>query len=83
DTGAYLRVCDESPMVDKRARKERWEELEREYLNEKITLRGLLARQVTADSLQGELSDAQCAVSQLQSSAYYPVCSRLALARCE
>lgn len=83
DTGAFLRVCDESPVVDKRAWKERWEELEREYLNEKITLRGLRARQVTADSLQGELSDAQRAVSQLQSSAYYPVCSRLALAKSE
>nr|WP_243733516.1 hypothetical protein [Raoultella sp. BIGb0149] len=75
DTGAFLRVCDESPVVDKRAWKERWNELEREYLNEQITLRGLRARQVTADSLHGELSDALRAISQLQSSAYYPVCS--------
>nr|QUN01893.1 ATPase involved in DNA repair [Escherichia coli] len=31
----------------------------------------------------GELSDAERAVSQLQSSAYYPVCRQLALARNE
>ena len=83
DTGAFLRVCDESPLVDKRAWKERWNELEREYLNEQITLRGLRERQVTADSLQGELSDALRAINQLQSSAYYPVCSLLALAKSE
>lgn len=83
DTGAFLRVCDESPVVNKRAWKERWDELERDYLNEQITLRGLRARQVSAGTLQGELSDAERAVGQLQSSAYYPVCSRLALARGE
>ncbi|MEU74154.1 hypothetical protein EDK46_23300 [Salmonella enterica] len=83
DTGAFLRVCDESPVVNKRAWKERWDQLEREYLNEQITLRGLRARQGRADSLRGELSDAERAVSQLQSSAYYPVCRQLALARNE
>lgn len=83
DTGAFLRVCDESPVVNKRAWKERWDQLEREYLNEQITLRGLRARQGSADSLRGELSDAERAVSQLQSSAYYPVCRQLALARNE
>lgn len=83
DTGAFLRVCDESPVVNKRAWKERWDQLEREYLNEQITLRGLRARLVSAGTLQGELSDAQRAVSQLQSSAYYPVCNRLAQARAE
>jgi hypothetical protein len=31
----------------------------------------------------GELSDAERAVSQLRSSAYYPVCTRLATARAE
>lgn len=53
DTGAFLRVCDESPVVNKRAWKERWDQLEREYLNEQITLRGLRARQGSADSLRG------------------------------
>lgn len=83
DTGAFLRVCDESPVVNKRAWKERWDQLEREYLNEQITLRGLRSRKVSAGTLQGELSDAERAVSQLQSSAYYPVCNRLARARAE
>lgn len=83
DTGAFLRVCDESPEVNKRAWKERWDQLEREYLNEKITLRGLYARQVSSSTLRGELSDAERAVTQLQSSAYYPVCSQLAVARTE
>lgn len=53
DTGAFLRVCDESPVVNKLAWKERWDQLEREYLNEQITLRGLRARQGSADSLRG------------------------------
>ncbi|EIX9330404.1 MULTISPECIES: anti-phage protein Ppl [Klebsiella pneumoniae complex] len=83
DTGAFLRVCDESQVVNKRAWKERWDQLEREYLNEQITLRGHLASQTIADKLQGELSDAERAVSQLRSSAYYPVCTRLATARAE
>ncbi|MCN8349233.1 hypothetical protein MLT32_21055 [Escherichia coli] len=83
DSGAFLRVCDESPVVNKRAWKERWDQLERDYLNEQITLRGYLARKVSAGALQGELSDAERAVSQLQSSAYYPVCTRLAVARAE
>lgn len=83
DTSAFLRVCDESPVVNKRAWQENWDQLERDYLNEQITLRGLRARQVSAGSLQGELSDAERAVGQLQSSAYYPVCSRLALAKAE
>lgn len=83
DTGAFLRVCDESPVVNKRAWKERWDQLERDYLNEQITLRGLRARQESAGLLQGELSDAERAVGKLQSSAYYPVCSRLALAKAE
>ncbi|UEM39919.1 hypothetical protein DMB82_0002440 [Pectobacterium aquaticum] len=83
DTGAFLRVCDDSPVVNKRAWKESWDQLERGYLNEQITLRGLRAKQVSAGSLLGELSDAKRAVSQLQSSAYYPVCSQLALARGE
>ncbi|MED9858334.1 hypothetical protein RCN63_11555 [Escherichia coli] len=38
---------------------------------------------MSARVLQGELSDAKRAVSQLQSSAYYPVCTRLAVARAE
>lgn len=83
DTGAFLRVCDESPVVNKRAWKERWDQLEREYLNEQITLRGYMASQTIAGTLQGELSDAERAVSQLRSSAYYPVCTRLATARAE
>lgn len=83
DTGAFLRVCDESPVVNKRAWKERWDQLEREYLNEQITLRGYQASQMIAGTLQGELSDAERAVNQLQSSAYYPVCTRLATARAE
>ncbi|EOM2251734.1 hypothetical protein [Escherichia coli] len=83
DTGAFLRVCDDSPVVNKRAWKDNWDQLERDYLNEQITLRGLRARQVSAGSLQGELSDAECAVGQLQSSAYYLVCSLLALAKAE
>lgn len=83
DTGAFLRVCDDSPRVNKRAWKERWDQLERDYLNEQLTLRGLRAKLVSAGTLQGELSDAQRAVSQLQSSAYYPVCNRLAQAKAE
>lgn len=83
DTGAFLRVCDESPRVNKRAWNERWDQLERDYLNEQLTLRGLRAKLVSAGTLQGELSDAQRAVSQLQSSAYYPVCNRLAQAKAE
>ncbi|MBZ4358935.1 hypothetical protein LAM19_22045, partial [Mycobacterium tuberculosis] len=71
DTGAFLRVCDESPVVNKRAWKERWDQLEREYLNEQITLRGLRARQGSAESRPGELSDPERAVSQLQPSACY------------
>lgn len=83
DTGAFLRVCDDSPRVNKRAWNERWDQLERDYLNEQLTLRGLRAKLVSAGTLQGELSDAQRAVSQLQSSAYYPVCNRLAQAKAE
>ncbi|MDM3367772.1 hypothetical protein OGV36_21815 [Citrobacter sp. Cb008] len=83
DTGAFLRVCDDSPRVNKRAWKERWDQLERDYLNEQLTLRSLRAKLVSAGTLQGELSDAQRAVSQLQSSAYYPVCNRLAQAKAE
>ena len=33
--------------------KKRWDQLEREYLNEQITLQGLRARQGSADSLRG------------------------------
>jgi hypothetical protein len=40
-------------VVNKRAWKERWDQLEREYLNEQITLRGHLASQTIAGKLQG------------------------------
>lgn len=80
DTGAFLRVCDESPVVNKRARKERWDQLEREYLNEQITLRGHLASQTIAGTLQGSclmlngpsVSCGQCVLSSLHPSGHGP-----------
>lgn len=80
DNGAFLRVCDDSTIVNKRAWTERWDQLEREFRNEQITLRGHNARRLSALSLSGELADADRAVSQLSESAYYPVRQRLSQA---
>lgn len=83
DNGAFLRVCDESPMVNKRTWAERQNELTRSFKNEQITLRGHQARRQSGLSLAGELADAERAVSQLSQSAYYPVRQRLSLAERE
>ncbi|MFY1037486.1 anti-phage protein Ppl [Pantoea agglomerans] len=83
DNGAFLRVCDDSSIVNKRNWAERWDQLEREFRNEQITLRGHNARRLSARSLSGELADAERAVSQLTESAYYPVRQRLSQAEGE
>lgn len=83
DNGAFLRVCDDSAIVNKRIWAERWDQLERDFKNEQITLRGHRARRQTASSLSGELADAARAVSQLSESAYYPVRQRLSQAERE
>lgn len=83
DNGAFLRVCDESTIVNKRAWAEQWDRLERAFKNEQLTLRGHLARRQSASSLSGMLADAERAVSQLSESAYYPVRQRLAVAERE
>lgn len=83
DNGAFLRVCDDSVIVNKRAWTDHWAQLERDFKNEQITLRGHLARRLSASSLSGLLADAEHAVSQLSKSAYYPVRQRLAVAEQE
>nr|WP_286140658.1 hypothetical protein [Escherichia sp. ESNIH1] len=83
DNGAFLRVCDDSAVVNKRAWAEHWDELERGFKNEQITLRGHLARRESASSLSGLLADAERAVSQLSESAYYPIRQQLAVAEQE
>lgn len=83
DNGAFLRVCDESPVVNKRSWTERQNELARSFKNEQISLRGHQARRQSGLSLAGELADAERAVSQLSQSAYYPVRQRLSLAERE
>ncbi|MEN4691285.1 anti-phage protein Ppl [Pantoea agglomerans] len=83
DNSAFLRVCDDSTIVNKRAWGERWDQLEREFKNEQIMLRGHSARRLSALSLSGELADADRAVSQLSESAYYPVRQRLSEAEGE
>ncbi|MER5005480.1 anti-phage protein Ppl [Atlantibacter hermannii] len=83
DNNAFLRVCDDSAIVNKRAWAEHWDELERSFKNEQIMLRGYLARRESASSLSGMLADAERAVSQLSESAYYPVRQRLAVAERE
>ncbi len=83
DNNAFLRVCDDSAVVNKRAWTEQWDELERGFKNEQNMLRGHLARRDSASSLSGMLADAERAVSQLSESAYYPVRQRLAVAERE
>ncbi len=83
DNESFLRVCDESSEVNKRAWSERWGQLERDFKNEQTTLRGYLASQQSESSLKGELADAERAVSQLSESDYYPVRQRLATAEQE
>lgn len=83
DNGAFLRVCDDSTVVNKRAWAEHWDGLERGFKNEQIMLRGHLARRESASSLSGMLADAERAVNQLSESAYYPVRQRLAVAERE
>lgn len=83
DNDAFLQVCDSSPVVDKRAWTERWEQLIRDFKNERITHRGLLSRQDTASALTGELSDIRRSIAQLSESDYFPVRNRLVTAEKE
>ncbi|TWX74159.1 anti-phage protein Ppl [Colwellia sp. C1TZA3] len=73
DQGSFLKVCDESTFVNKRAWNEKKERLEREYKNERIKLRGLLSEKLSESALQGELIDAERAIDQLKDSSYYGV----------
>lgn len=80
---AFLQVCDSSPIVDKRTWTEHWEQLIRDFKNERITYRGLLSRQSTASALTGELGDIRRSIAQLSESDYFPVRNRLVSAERE
>ncbi|BFU33330.1 MULTISPECIES: anti-phage protein Ppl [Enterobacter] len=83
DNDAFLQVCDSSPIVDKRTWTEHWEQLIRDFKNERITYRGLLSRQNTASALTGELGDIRRSIAQLSESDYFPIRNRLASAEKE
>jgi len=73
DQGSFLKICDDSSLVDKRTWNEKKDRLEREYKNECIKLRGLISEKVSESALQGELTDAESAIEQLKDSSYYGV----------
>jgi len=77
NTDAFLKVCDESKVVSKRQWDEKKEELERLFKNEKITLRGLQAKQKTSSALNGQLEDVSRSISKLSESSYYTVKTKL------
>ncbi|EGR0171676.1 histidinol phosphatase [Vibrio alginolyticus] len=77
DNDAFLKVCDESKFVNKRQWKEKKEELERNFKNEQINLRDLLAKQSTSSALSGQLSDVSRSIEKLSESPYYTVKTNL------
>ncbi len=77
DNDAFLKVCDESRYVNKRIWNERKDRFERNFKNERIKLRGLLAKQETTSALRGELTDVERAIERLSESAYYTVRTHL------
>lgn len=81
DNNAFLKVCDDSPFVNKRAWMEYKETLEREFKNERIKSRGFYAQKSSMSALTGELEDAERAIAKLSQSPYYPI--RINLAHAE
>ncbi|WP_163920897.1 anti-phage protein Ppl [Photobacterium sp. Alg240-V54] len=77
DNDAFLKVCDESKFVNKRQWKEKKEELERNFKNEQIHLRDLLAKKSTSSALSGQLSDVSRSIDKLSESSYYTVKTNL------
>ncbi|EKO3839027.1 AAA family ATPase [Vibrio harveyi] len=77
DNNAFLKVCDESKLVNKRQWKEKKEELERSFKNEQIKLRDLFARKETSSALSGQLSDVSRSINKLSESSYYTVKTKL------
>jgi len=73
DQGAFLKICDDSTLVDKRTWNEIKVRLEREYKNECIKLRGFISQKESESALQGELTDANSAIGLLNDSPYYGV----------
>jgi len=77
DQGAFLKICDDSTLVDKRTWNETKTRLEHEYKNERIKLRGLIDQKESESALQGELTDAINAIGLLNDSPYYDVRTKL------
>ncbi|MCD9530845.1 anti-phage protein Ppl [Photobacterium carnosum] len=83
DNDAFLKVCDESEFVNKREWLEIRDTLERSFKNEKINLRGLLAKKITSSALSGQLADVSRSIERLSESPYYNVKTKLALLEVE
>ncbi len=77
DQGAFLKICDDSTLVDKRTWNETKTRLEHEYKNERIKLRGLISQKESESALQGELTDVVNAIGLLNDSPYYGVRTKL------
>jgi energy-coupling factor transporter ATP-binding protein EcfA2 len=77
DQGAFLKICDDSTLVDKRTWNETKTRLEHEYKNERIKLRSLISQKESESALQGELTDAVNAIGLLNDSPYYDVRTKL------
>ncbi|PLC58047.1 anti-phage protein Ppl [Photobacterium carnosum] len=68
---AFLDICDESPIVNKRQWTEKSEQLVRDFKAARINLRTYKAKEKILSVLQGELTDHERAISGLNNSKYY------------
>jgi ABC-type lipoprotein export system ATPase subunit len=73
DNSAFLRICDESNLVNKAEWNSQMNKLTRDYKTKCIELRELYDRKMRQSTLQGQHDDASRSIDRLKESPYYAV----------
>ncbi|RBI68753.1 hypothetical protein DQ400_05140 [Vreelandella sulfidaeris] len=77
DNDAFLNICDDSDLVDKKGWEEKFSHIQRSFKRKRIELRELKAKKEIFSALLGELSDIERAIERLSESSYYTVRNEL------